>query len=114
MSPQVRQTLEGAHRRLRDAVVAYEPFLGRELQPDEPVPVHDIEQLARAQAEIEGAEHELWRLREDLMGWPRPAWAPAASLVADWFSEEDTVYDDPTSADTKALNGSLRTVLDLP
>jgi len=50
--------------------------------------------MARAQAEIERAEAELWRLREEFLGWARPARAPAAALVSDWFSDEDRIYDD--------------------
>lgn len=70
-------------------MAAYEPFLGRELKRGEPVPVHNADEMARAQAAIEQAEQELWRLREELLGWPRPSWAPDAALVADWFSKED-------------------------
>lgn len=97
LTPPDRQRLEEAHRRLRDAVAAYEPFIGRELVPGEQVPVHDATQMARAQAEVEKAEQELWRLREELLGWTRPAWAPEATLVADWFSEEDRSYDEATA-----------------
>jgi hypothetical protein len=53
-------------------------------------------QLDAALVAIEGAERELWRLRGELFRWTRPAWAPSASLVADWFSEEDRVYDKVT------------------
>jgi hypothetical protein len=94
LRPAERQRLEEAHRKLREAVAAYEPFLGRELKPTEPVPVHGTEEMANAQAKIESAEQELWRLREELLGWARPAWAPDAALVADWFSEEDRSYDE--------------------
>ena len=99
LAPDERRRLEEAHRILREAVAAYEPFLGRELKPSEPVPVHDAAKMARAQAAIEHAEQELWRLREELLGWSRPASAPNAALVTDWFSEEDRVYDemDPSS-----------------
>ena len=81
-------------RGLRDAVAGYEPFVGLELTPGEPVPVHSAEEVARAQAEIERAEQELWRLREELLGWARPTWAPDAALVSDWFSEADRSYDE--------------------
>jgi hypothetical protein len=67
------------------------------LKEGDAAPVHDLEQLALAQADIEGAERELWRLRETLLRWPRPTWAPGAALVADWFSVEDAVYDDVSS-----------------
>lgn len=39
-------------------------------------------------------EDSLWRLRSDLLHWSRSTWALRATLVADWFSEEDRVYDD--------------------
>jgi hypothetical protein len=94
LSPAERQRLEDAYRRLQEAVARYEPFVGRELRPGEPVPVHSAEEVARAQGEIEGAEREFWRLREELLGWARPPWAPDAALVADWFSEEDRSFDE--------------------
>jgi len=89
-----RDRLERAHQRLRGAVEAYEQFRGGPLEPGQDVPVHDADAMAAAQAEIQAAEEDLWRLREELLGWSRPAWAPPASLVSDWFSEEDRVYDD--------------------
>jgi len=88
--------LEDAHRRLRDGVAAYERFTAADPKPGEPVDGHDS-QVARAQADVEAAERELWRLREELLAWSRPPWAPVATLVADWFSAEDAVYDDITS-----------------
>jgi len=94
LTPEQQRRLEEAHRRLRDAVAAYEPFLGRELKPGAPVPVHRAADMAHAQAAIERAEQELWSLREELLGWARPSWAPDAALVADWFSPEDESYDD--------------------
>ena len=57
--------------------------------------MHDAREMAEAQAAIESAGAELWRLREDLLGWHRPAWAARATLVSDWFSDEDSVYDAP-------------------
>jgi hypothetical protein len=33
-------------------------------------------------------------MREQLLGWARPSWAPAATLVSGWFSDEDAVYDE--------------------
>ncbi|GAC1376828.1 MAG: hypothetical protein NVSMB4_05920 [Acidimicrobiales bacterium] len=98
LSPDERRRLEEAHRSLREAVAGYEPFLGRELNPGQPVPVHDADEMARAQGAIEQAEQELWGLREELLGWRRPAWAPDAALVADWFSDEDRAYDEITPA----------------
>jgi hypothetical protein len=94
LSPADRQRLEDAYRALREAVARYEPFLGRELRPGEPVPEHRSDDVASAQAEIGRAEQELWRLREALLGWARPPWAPGAALVAEWFSDEDRSYDD--------------------
>jgi hypothetical protein len=94
LSPEDEERLREAHRRLREAVAAYEAFLGRELKPGEPVPVHQVGRTAEAQVTVEEAERELWRLREDLLGWVRPPWAPGAAHVADWFSDEDAIYDD--------------------
>ena len=88
-----RERLHSAHRRLQDAVEGYEQYLGRELKPGEPVPAHDAADVAAAQARIEDAERELWRVREEVLGWERPSWAPAAAVVTDWFSDEDSVYD---------------------
>jgi hypothetical protein len=94
LSAEDRRRLEDADGRLREAVRAYEPYLGREAKPGKAAPEHDLEPLADAQAALEAAEDDLWRLREELLGWPRPSWAPRAALVADWFSDEDAVYDD--------------------
>jgi hypothetical protein len=57
-----------------------------------------LDELARAQAEVEAAEDDRWRLREELLGWVRPPWAPGAGLVADWFSDEDAAYDELPSS----------------
>jgi hypothetical protein len=92
--PEQRQRLERAHRRLREAVEAYEQYLGGPLEPGREVPVQDAGAVAKAQAAVDEAEAELWRVREELLGWTRPPWAPAAALVPDWFSDEDRVYDD--------------------
>ena len=89
-----RSRLETAHRDLRQAVAAYEPFLGGPLEAGQPVPVHDAVEMQAAQEAIEAAEDRIWRLREELLGWVRPSWAPSAALTADWFSAEDAVYDD--------------------
>jgi inorganic triphosphatase YgiF len=94
LTPEERQRLEDAHRRLQKAVEAYQPFTGRELKRGEPVHVHNLKDMATAQAAVEAAEQELWRLREELLGWARPSWAPNAGLVADWFSDDDAAYDD--------------------
>lgn len=44
-----RARLENAHRRLREAVTAYDQFVGRPLKVDEQVPTHDYDKVARAQ-----------------------------------------------------------------
>lgn len=93
LSIQQRELLEVAHRRLKKAVQDYDRFLGIELKPGMDVPGHRSEDMAAAQAEIETAEAELWRLRDELLGWRRPAWAQSAVSVADWFSDEDAAYD---------------------
>jgi hypothetical protein len=89
-----QRRLNDAYGRLRAAVADNESFVGQELKPGKSEPVHNLEARARAQAEVEGAERELWRLREEFLGWVRPSWAPGATLVADWFSDEDSIYDD--------------------
>lgn len=94
LSPSDRARLEAAHRELRDAVAGYEPFNGGPLDPGQAVPVHDADEMKAAQEAVEAAEDALWQLREDLLGWTRPPWAPGAALTSDWFSEEDAVYDD--------------------
>jgi hypothetical protein len=91
---QQRRELEQAHRELRDAIEAYEAFLGRELQPGEGVPVVDENELRAAQERVEAAETSLWDLRERLLDWRRPSWAPPATLVSDWILEDDPGYDD--------------------
>jgi hypothetical protein len=89
-----RQVLQDAHRELRAAVEAYEGFLGKELQPGRPVTVVGAEDLQETQERVENAERRLWDLRERLLGWVRPPWAPPATLVSDWILEEDPGYDD--------------------
>ncbi len=74
----------------------YEPFLGTALRPGEPVPVVSVEAMAKAQARVDAAEDRLWQLRERLLGLARPSWAPRASLVTDWFSDDDAEYDEVT------------------
>lgn len=93
--------LEAAHKRLRDAVRNYDRFLGVELRPGVDVPAHGAREMGATQVEIREAEAELWRLREELLGWRRPEWAQSATSVTDWFSDEDSDYDDyplPSSA----------------
>jgi len=93
-----RARLENAHRRLRETVKAYDQFVGRPLEMGEPLRAHDHDKVALAQAEVEAAERELWQVREEVLHWPRPGWAPGATLVADWFSDEDAVYDEAHGA----------------
>ncbi|MGH9057256.1 MAG: hypothetical protein ACRDYY_15555, partial [Acidimicrobiales bacterium] len=75
------QALEDAHRELRATVAAYEGFLGKERQPGTPVTVVSAEGIQEAQERVENAERRLWDLRERLLGWARPPWAPPATLV---------------------------------
>lgn len=98
LTPADHQRLEAAYRRLRDAVDGYAPYLGGALPPGESVQAHHAHDVAQAQAAIEAAEDELWRLREELLGWTRPASAPRATQVAEWFSDEDRIYDEPAAA----------------
>ena len=94
LSAEDRARLETAYLGLRDAVAAYESFVGGALESGQSVSVHDAEVVKAAQAAVEAAEDRLWQLREELLGWARPSWAPSAALTSDWFSEEDSVYDD--------------------
>jgi hypothetical protein len=91
-----RTQLEAALHRLQSAVRGYERFIGGELKPGEPVPVHSASEMAAAQAELDTAEQELWRLREEILGQGRPPWAASAASVSAWFSPEDAVYDEDT------------------
>lgn len=91
-----RRELEDVHKELRAAVSAYEAFLGTELRPGEPVVAANGTDVLEAQERVEAAEKHLWQLRERLLGWSRPPWAPPASLVADWFSTDDAIYDQVT------------------
>ena len=89
-----RERLEAAHRELSAAVAAYDnEFVGEPLN-DAPVVVHAATAMAAAQERVDNAEAELWRLREELLGWRRPPSAQRAATVADWFSPEDAIYDD--------------------
>jgi hypothetical protein len=91
-----RHLLVEAHAELRSAVTEYEPYLGTTLRAGESVPVVNFDAMAKAQARVDAAEDRLWELRERLLGWARPSWAPRASLVSDWFSDEDAEYDEVT------------------
>ena len=75
-------------------MAAYEPFVGGQLEPGQEIPAHNADEMRGAQEAVEAAEDHLWQLREELLGWNRPSWAPSAALTSDWFSEEDAVYDD--------------------
>ena len=88
------ERLKEAHRRLRDAVAEYEERFGRiEALPGVQPPSSDLQEMAKAQRKIEVAEAELWRLREEALGWRKPSGAPSALESIDWFSDEDRVYD---------------------
>lgn len=93
LSPSDLERLRRAHKRLRGAVKAAEGYRGGPLRAGIEIPVHRQEELEAAYREIDEAEAELWRLREELLGWKRPGSALPARDVLDWFSEEDEVYD---------------------
>ncbi len=87
--------LKAALHDLRTAVGAYEKL--RSIDPlvrNRAASAADVERMRAAQEAIEAAEDRLWHVREELLGWARPSWAPSASLTSDWFSDEDSVYDD--------------------
>lgn len=92
-----RRALQDAHRELRASAEAYEALLGKELQPGAPVTIVGAEDLQGAQERVEKAERQLWELRERLLGWARPTWAPPATLVSDWILEDDPGYDDESA-----------------
>jgi hypothetical protein len=96
LSEDERRLLIDAHAELRAAVAEYEPVLGQELRSGQPVPMVSVEAIAKAQAHVDAAEDRLWQLRERLLGSARPSWAPRASLVSDWFSDDDAEYDEVT------------------
>jgi hypothetical protein len=87
------ERLRQAHERLRDAVKDAEQYRGGELRPGVETPIYRQQDLEVAYREIDEAEAELWRLREELLDWKRPGSALPARDVLDWFSEEDEVYD---------------------
>lgn len=93
LSPSELERLRQVHKRLREAVKATEPYRAVELPPGVDAPVHRQEDLEATYREIDEAEAELWRLREELLDWKRPGSALPARDVLDWFSEEDEVYD---------------------
>ncbi len=80
-----RELLALADEHLRAAVVEYQ-FAAETAA--------DRVRIERAQVAVASVEDELWRLRASLLRWQRPSWAPGASLVADWFSPEDAIYDE--------------------
>lgn len=95
LEPGDLERLKESHRRLREAVAAYEErFLGSELHSGTEARVYDAKEMAKAQGKIEAAEAELWRLREEVLGWQRPPGGPSALETIDWFSDEDRVYDE--------------------
>ena len=74
LSPSDRQRLKGAYRALREAVAAYESFTNTGLKPGQPVPVQPFAEMREAQAAVGAAQREVWRLREELLGWVPPSW----------------------------------------
>ena len=90
-----RRRLEKAHGDLRHAVAAYSRLHSPEpLQSGGDAVWGDGDEIAAAQRAVEVAEASLWQARAELLGWRRGSQTPSAALVADWFSDEDAVYDD--------------------
>lgn len=91
--PAELERLNAAHARLREAVRQYDRFQGRELRGSGESTAGGLREISKAQEEVRAAEDHLWRIRDELLGWPRPEWAPRAATISDWFSEEDQDYD---------------------
>ena len=100
-----QRRLRDAHARLRDAVTAYEPFIGVPLDGVTEVPVHRADEMQRAQREVESAEADLWQVRERLLGWPRPAGALSATQTAEWFFDDD-LYEEPARSSRSSVGRS--------
>lgn len=85
---------------MRSAVAGYLQLTDVGLRSGQDAASHPMHEIAGAQQAIERPEHDLWTLREELLGWRRSPSVPRATFVADWFCEEDAVYDeaDPTVA----------------
>ena len=94
LEPADRDRVEQAYRRLREVTDSYEVLRGGGLAAAQDAPVHNAAAIAAAQVAVQDAENALWQLREELLAWARPAWALNATLVADWFSDEDRIYDE--------------------
>ena len=98
LTDEQRSELERADEQLRLAVEEYqecqENLGGGPLAPGQEFPVSNTPAVVEAQHRAEEAEQELWRIREEYLGWARPAWAPSATFEADWFSPEDAIYDE--------------------
>jgi hypothetical protein len=94
LTAEQRRRLADGHEELRAAVAAYAEFVGGALATSGGPAARSAKAMELSQRCVETAEEQLWQLRERLLGWARPSWAPRASLVADWFSDEDALYDE--------------------
>lgn len=88
-----RSELRDAHSQLRLAVAAHDRYCARPLEPGQHLVPLPAKELLVAQDKVAAAEARLWEVRERLLGWERPAWAPSAAQVSDWLSPEDAIYD---------------------
>lgn len=88
-----RAELKDAHAELRAAAAAYGKYSAPPLKAGQDIVPIPMDELAAAQSRVDQAEAKLWSVRERLLGWHRPSWAPSATQVADWLSDEDAVYD---------------------
>ena len=89
-----RDDLVREQRRLHAEELAVTAVLDERRALDDSVAARDGVSLRSVQEKVETAEDRLWQLREELLSWVRPAWAPSATFTADWFSDEDSIYDD--------------------
>jgi len=99
LAPHDRARLEAVYNKLKAAARATQEFRGGCLEPGKNVEPMSARDMALAYSKVSTAEENLWRLREELLGWRRPAWSPPSTQLLDWFCEEDAAYDSFPTAD---------------
>lgn len=87
LTPAEVAVLKAVYTRLKGEALAY---VGVRDGP----PAPSDEAHARALARVDEAEIEYWRARREILGEERPPSAQRAADIAEWFSDDDDVYDD--------------------